>query len=306
MINFRYHVISIVAVFLALGLGIVMGSTVIDRAIVDGLRNRIDNAEQNSIDRKAENDRLRSSIEQQDAQDTVLAPHTVENVLTGQTVFVVSIGNVPDDIRVETRELLAVSGARMGSEVDLNEDFVTSDKTKISKELNAIPSVKALLVDEKNKDAQVATVLQSILHRRAGGTTPEIDVEQATAVLNNYNVFSEKEQATSFDPVQPVSFVFLVNRTELSDKKISSFVGQFSDAYPVSIGFVGSETDVPSRSNAIELLGESAANFMIVDNAESPSGRATLVLAHLRATGGERTIFGISSKAVSPAPDLGS
>ena len=31
MINFRFHVVSIVAVFLALALGVVMGSTVVDR-----------------------------------------------------------------------------------------------------------------------------------------------------------------------------------------------------------------------------------------------------------------------------------
>ena len=42
MINFRFHIVSLIAVFLALALGVVMGSTVIDRAIVDGLHDRID------------------------------------------------------------------------------------------------------------------------------------------------------------------------------------------------------------------------------------------------------------------------
>ena len=40
MINFRFHIASLIAMFLALALGVVMGSTVIDRAIVDGLRDR--------------------------------------------------------------------------------------------------------------------------------------------------------------------------------------------------------------------------------------------------------------------------
>ena len=38
MINLRYHVVSLVAVFLALGVGVLMGSTVIDRVTVDQLR----------------------------------------------------------------------------------------------------------------------------------------------------------------------------------------------------------------------------------------------------------------------------
>ena len=62
MINFRFHIISIVAIFLALGIGIIMGSTVIDRAIVDGLRTRIDIAESNSINRKEQNDQLQDDI----------------------------------------------------------------------------------------------------------------------------------------------------------------------------------------------------------------------------------------------------
>ncbi len=306
MINFRFHVISIVAIFLALGIGIVMGSTVIDRAIVDGLRNRIDNAEQNSIDRKAENERLRNSIDKQDAQDTVLSPHTVEGVLANQTVFVLSIGSVPDDVRVETRELLAVSGGRMGSEVDFNEDFITSDKTDISKELLALPSVAELVGATKNKDAQVASVVKSLLNARAGGTTPAIESDLVSAIFNQYNVFSEKEQATSFDPVQPVSFLLLVNRTQLSNKKISNFISQFHGQFPVTIGLVGSDVDEPSRAKTIDSFGENVAQFMIVDNAESPSGRATMLLAHVQAIKGERTIYGISNKASGPAPVLGS
>ena len=42
MINFRFHIASLVAVFLALALGVVMGSTVVDRAIVESLRTQID------------------------------------------------------------------------------------------------------------------------------------------------------------------------------------------------------------------------------------------------------------------------
>jgi len=37
MINFRFHLVSLIAVFLALGLGILVGSTVVDQVIVDRL-----------------------------------------------------------------------------------------------------------------------------------------------------------------------------------------------------------------------------------------------------------------------------
>ena len=38
MVNLRYHIVSLTAVFLALGLGILAGTTVIDQQVVSGLK----------------------------------------------------------------------------------------------------------------------------------------------------------------------------------------------------------------------------------------------------------------------------
>ena len=45
MINFRFHLVSLIAIFLALALGVVIGAGVIDRGVVDTLNNRLDNVE---------------------------------------------------------------------------------------------------------------------------------------------------------------------------------------------------------------------------------------------------------------------
>ena len=73
MINFRYHLVSIVAVFLAIAIGVVIGSTVIDSATVSVLRqqqesldNRIDNVE-------AENGRLSRELARYEERDEQLA-----------------------------------------------------------------------------------------------------------------------------------------------------------------------------------------------------------------------------------------
>lgn len=58
MISFRFHVVSITAVFLAIAIGVVVGSTFVDRAIVNSLEKRIDTVSANLDDRKAANDEL--------------------------------------------------------------------------------------------------------------------------------------------------------------------------------------------------------------------------------------------------------
>lgn len=42
VISFRYYLVTIVALFLALGLGVLAGTTVIDQQLIDGLRSQID------------------------------------------------------------------------------------------------------------------------------------------------------------------------------------------------------------------------------------------------------------------------
>ena len=42
MVDFRYHVVSIIAVFLALALGIVVGTTALNGALLDNLKTSID------------------------------------------------------------------------------------------------------------------------------------------------------------------------------------------------------------------------------------------------------------------------
>ena len=55
MINLRYHIVSIIAVFLALAIGVVMGSTVIARSELDLLHNRQNDLEKRSNDANKRN-----------------------------------------------------------------------------------------------------------------------------------------------------------------------------------------------------------------------------------------------------------
>jgi hypothetical protein len=94
MINLRYHIVSLVAVFLALGLGIVMGSTVIDRVTVDALNDRLDVVQRSQGAIREENGRLSQQVKQ--AQD--FAVGTRDQLLRGHLrnipVLIVAVAGV--------------------------------------------------------------------------------------------------------------------------------------------------------------------------------------------------------------------
>jgi hypothetical protein len=113
MINFRFHIASLIAVFLALAVGVVMGSTVIDRAIVDGLRDRINTAEKNSNEVRSENHKLKTQLDQLNNYAEQSAPWAVEAQLTDQPVAMIAERGVDEDVVKAQAQLLRDAGGRV-------------------------------------------------------------------------------------------------------------------------------------------------------------------------------------------------
>ncbi|MET0727911.1 MAG: copper transporter [Acidimicrobiales bacterium] len=81
MINLRYHIVSITAVFLALGIGLTLGSTFLDRVTVDTLKNQLDTVQGRVDDTEAENAVLRDRITALDGREDDLALELPERLL---------------------------------------------------------------------------------------------------------------------------------------------------------------------------------------------------------------------------------
>ena len=111
MINFRFHLVSLVAVFLALAVGIVMGYGVLGQPTVDTLQHRIDTVEANAEARRHENDALKSQVEQLDTQTTALGPFAVTNRLSSSHLLVVAVRGIDGDTMTNTVQLARRAGA---------------------------------------------------------------------------------------------------------------------------------------------------------------------------------------------------
>ncbi len=110
MIDFRYHIVSIVAVFLALGLGVLVGTTVLDRVTVEALEGRVDDLRDRLNEHREEIRKLRS--ERDRANDLVadLGPEVTEGVLVGMRVVFVT-GDQNADWHDRVRDAITGAGA---------------------------------------------------------------------------------------------------------------------------------------------------------------------------------------------------
>jgi len=90
MINFRFHLVSLVAVFLALTIGIVVGASVVNQKVVDGLNNRIDAVGKNADKQRSANRLLSANAKQLESYLETAAPYVVEGRLTAVPVVVIA------------------------------------------------------------------------------------------------------------------------------------------------------------------------------------------------------------------------
>ncbi len=97
MINFRFHLVSLIAVFLALALGVVVGSTVIDRAIVDGLEAQIDRVERNAEEQRRKNNELSQRLERLEVFEEQVAPFVLEDRLPEVPIVLLATRGVNED-----------------------------------------------------------------------------------------------------------------------------------------------------------------------------------------------------------------
>src|SRR5262245_4209001 len=100
MINFRFHLASLIAIFLALALGVVVGAGVVDRGVVDALNDRLNKVESKAERAQDENTTLRSDNDTLAKAIDAAQCHTVADQLLGEDVGIVAVRGV-DDARVK-------------------------------------------------------------------------------------------------------------------------------------------------------------------------------------------------------------
>lgn len=127
MINIRYHIVSITAVFLALGIGVALGSTFLDRATVDVLDRNIRNAEQRIRDTEAENQRLSKQVEDAGNRDAALllagGPELLGDQLVDVPVVVVRAPGVDDQAVEAVRTALRDADADLRGTLEMQDSL---------------------------------------------------------------------------------------------------------------------------------------------------------------------------------------
>lgn len=128
MIDFRYHLVSLISVFLALAVGIVLGAGPLKEAIGDTLTGEVDQLRARAADLRAELDQSNVALVQgEDAFDSV-APDLLEGILANRRIAVVEMGGTAGPVLEQVSERIVQAGATVTGTVRVTQEWTDTGR----------------------------------------------------------------------------------------------------------------------------------------------------------------------------------
>lgn len=288
MIDIRYHFFSLMAVFLALAVGILIGSSMAPSAtskLVSAVKQQ--NAKVDSV--LAEYQRDHSVLAHLEEAIAALAPPLVRNKLSGRRVAIIQTGDQPDAARA-VADAIVDAGGTVASTTTLTsvfDELGDDDVTRIRSEMPDQPA-------SEDPDDDLLRPITTALRQ---GSPPSRSGDSDLAVLRR-----ERLITTDGDYSRPVSMVVLVggagDNSDLSPEPLAARESDLIDMLTNNgshLSVVGAETqNVPNTS----LTTYRSSGIATVDCIDRAIGKLDLVYA----LNGDRANYGVRPTAERVLP----
>ncbi|MCW2580297.1 MAG: hypothetical protein JWR82_1898 [Blastococcus sp.] len=316
MIDFRYHLVSLIAVFLAVALGIVIGTTALNGGLLDNLQTQVAGLQEDKRALEDETQGLQAQLDATGGFAEEVGPALVGGTLTGSSVVLV-LGNdeVDSDLVDEVTSLVEAAGATVTGAVRLTPAY--SDPQTAQSLQSFITSPGGLpsgveLPETDDTGELVAALLAQVLQipPAAEGEEPVVPDSTATsqvlAGLAALDVLSP--DSPSVAAAQHAVFLTSGALTGDDAEARNTALAQLA----VALDERGQGTVVSGDSAAAGETGlvgairadtEASAQVSTVDNVNAPEGRISTVLALSSEALGTSGTFGTGEDA-QPVPPI--
>ena len=318
MIDFRYHLVSIVAVFLALAIGIVLGSTELQGTTIDALQSSSNSLKNQLTAAGAQRD---SYAALSNASDTFLRTaesKLVTGMLPGDRLVLVTEPGAPSGIISGIKQAAGLAGATVTGTVALQPKFNDLTGTTLAN-LNSVngqlaaadgtalaPATDAKTFYQQQAAQLIATAILDKTTGAAGLTAAQAQLLLHAYAQAGYLTVSGAvtDRATLAVLVTPQSAPS-DGSSDPANEVLLAIAGQFASASAATV-VTGSVSGSAASGSAISVLRGSSVSSQVssVDNADTTLGQISSIWALASQAGGEKpNSYGISgASAVSPVP----
>ncbi len=309
MIDFRYHLVSIVSIFLALAVGIVLGAGPLKEDLGDTLTSEVSRLRDDRTALRAELDEATKGIEARDEFVKAGNPALLADRLKDRTVAVVVLPGADNGVVKDVSAAVTGAGASIGSTITIQDAWVDPAKQTfrrtlgeqlapglnlpVGEEGELVDSVLAasVLVQDGEPNPGAATALEGLRAGELLNVAPEESTPASAAVVIAGPV-------TSGDADERKA------RAGLLAALAGSLDAGSSGAVLVSAGTRDESKPHVSVVTTVREDTELVRGLSTVDDGESPMGQASAVLALAEQYAGRAGQYGLDPDARAAFPAL--
>lgn len=277
MISFRYHIVSIVAVFLALALGIVVGTTGLNGAILDDLHKQVRDLRGENSSLRSTNGGLMQQADNANAFADQYGDQLVRGSLDKQTVLVVSTPGADARVRDGVVKRVQAAGGKVTGRLQVTPDYLDPARAQeISNLVTQLQPAGLQLPVTSDASLLAAATLAYVLV----GKGSDQDFGKVLAGFSQLNMV----KSTGADPA-PAKLAIVVTGGApavgaTKSRALPALVGQFNQAGLKTV--VAGDTLSATATGLIGVIrADSTLRGVVstVDNADTSLGRVTTAFA---------------------------
>lgn len=307
MIDFKYHIVSLISVFLAIALGIVIGTTALNGPIVTSLKTTVTGLKDDKRSLEARVGGLETQVNSNSEFDASLAKSIIGDKLKGQTFITITVGDVTGDERDAVIKMVQSAGGKLTGAIALTKAY--SDPKQSSALLAFAttdpPAGVVFPTDTSDGGVVVSSLLATMLtDPSSGDPQPGAAITTVLGGLGSLGVLS----VDGNDPSPATNFVIItggVQPDQAAERNtILLSLGKYlsKDASVVIAGDVESATE-KGLVYAARQDAAAEATLSTVDNSNVGMGQISVVLALLAQAKGTSGQYGVGDGA-DPTPPL--
>jgi hypothetical protein len=186
VISLRQHAISLAAVFLALAVGVVLGSGFLSNVMVSGLRDETRNLHGQVDSLNGEKDVLNAKLGSANAFDAQMAGRMVHDALSGKSLVIFRAPDAKDEDVDAVSKIVGQAGGAVTGTVTLTQEFVDANSAeKLHSVVNSsvLPAGAQLSTQLVDQGSQAGDLLGIALLINRDPAVPPVDDPQRDTVL---------------------------------------------------------------------------------------------------------------------------
>ncbi|MGH3657779.1 MAG: copper transporter [Micromonosporaceae bacterium] len=305
MINFRYHVVSLTAVFLALAVGMVLGTAALNGPVTEDLYSEAQSLRKSNGQLRDQIAAMEDELAGREEYVKEAAPLLLDGKLASKKVVLVAMPGAEKSTLDAVAQNVRLTGATLTGRVRFTDRFIDPVRREDARDLATRllpPEVKDVPSDADGVTASAVLFGAVLLTHK-----PAVASEDRTAVLTGYQ--AETLIAPDKKITQPADGMIIVTDLPATEQDaterntaVSAAVEQFGRAGPVVVAAPGAG----GEGNPVAALRADPAQrktLSTVDNANTSLGQLSAVLALVQRISDHKTgHYGIHDGAQSRIP----